>query len=240
MSAGGEANERLKSKGRALGQAPLPASAAHEINNAIDSLLSLLCLLKTGATLAEKERHYLTLAQEEGRRISKIAQEAMGLHELVVMPERRNVGELLAAVLDLLKSKLDSSGIMVQTRYSYGGKVLVYAEQLHQVFSNLLLNAVDAMPEGGKIQARVSAGHEWSGQGRHGIRVTIADNGSGMPPDVLSQIFQRGFTTKSAGHGIGLSVVNGVVQQHRGVLHVRSSTQPGRHGTVFALFLPAG
>jgi signal transduction histidine kinase len=223
-----------------LGQATLPAFAAHEINNAAESLLGLLYLLKTGAALTEKERHYLTLAQEEVRRISKIAQEAMCLHELVVLPERTNVGELLAAVLDLLKSKLDSSGIVVQTRFSYGGRVSIYVDQLRQVFSNLLLNAVDAMPEGGAIQARVSEGHEWSGQGRHGIRVTIADNGLGMPPDVLSRIFQRGFTTKSAGHGIGLSVVTGTVQKHRGVLHVRSSTQAIRHGTVFALFLPVG
>ena len=240
MSTGGKVNERLKSRGETLGQAPLPASAAHEINNATESLLGLLYLLKTGAPLAGKERHYLTLAQEEVRRISKIAQEAMCLHELVVLPEETNVGELLAAVIDLLRPKLDSSRIMVQTCFSHCGKVPVYADQLRQVFSNLLLNAVDAMLEGGKIQARVSEGHEWAGHGRHGIRVTIADNGPGMTPDVLSQIFQRGFTTKSAGHGIGLSVVNGAVQKHRGVLHVRSSTQPIRHGTVFALFLPAG
>jgi signal transduction histidine kinase len=95
------------------------------------------------------------------------------------------------------------------------------------------------MPEGGRIQARVSAGHEWSGQQRRGVRVIIADNGSGIPSRTVQQIFQRFFTTKPCGNGLGLSLVKDVIQKHKGLLHVRSSTQPSRHGTVFNLFLPA-
>ncbi len=233
----GNAEQSLKS--RALDKAPLLESAAHEINNPLDSLLSLLYLLEAEATLTETGRRYLTLAQEEVRRISSIAHKMLHDEKVVVMPERRNVGELLAAVLDFYKQRFDSSGVTVQTRYAPAGQLPVYAEQLRQVFSNLLLNAVDAMPEGGNVHARVSAGHEWSGQGRNGIRVTIADNGWGMPPSVLSQIFQRHFTTKSEGHGMGLSVVKDIVQKHRGRVRVRSSTRPNRHGTVFAVFLPA-
>jgi signal transduction histidine kinase len=163
----------------------------------------------------------------------------MKQHKTVVIPEKTNVGELLAAVLDFYKQRFDSSGIGVQARYSGDGNVLVYAGQLRQVFSNLLLNAMEAMPQGGNIQARVSAGHEWSGEKRRGVRVTVGDNGSGIPNSGLPQIFQRFFTMKPGGNGIGLSLVKDVVQQHKGLLRVRSSTQPRRHGTVFSLFLPA-
>ena len=98
---------------------------------------------------------------------------------------------------------------------------------------------MEAMPEGGKIQARVCCGQEWSGQQRRGLRVTVADNGSGIPKSIQSQIFQRFFSMKPSGSGLGLSLVKDVTEKHKGSLRVRSSTQPGRRGTVFNLFLPA-
>jgi signal transduction histidine kinase len=71
------------------------------------------------------------------------------------------------------------------------------------------------------------------------VRVTVADNGSGIAANLLPRIFQPFFTTKSAGHGMGLSLVKDIVQQHEGSLRVRSSTKSGHSGTVFAIFLPA-
>jgi two-component system, NtrC family, sensor kinase len=237
MSVGNKSDRRLATR-RASGTV-LAASAAHEINNPLDSLLNLLYLLEAEATLSDKGRHYLSLAKEEVRRISEIAHETLNKNKVVIMSERKNVSDLFAAVLDLYKQRFDSSGITVQTRYSCNDNIPVHTRQLRQVFSNLLLNAVEAMPEGGKIQARVSTGHEWSGQERRGIRVTVADNGSGIVSNLLPRLFERPFTTKSGGHGMGLLLVKNVVQEHKGSLRVRSSTQPSRHGTVFNLFLPA-
>jgi len=232
-------HERLAAKARAPNTAPLSASAAHDINNPLDALLNLLYLLETEPNLTEQGRHYLSLAQEEVRRISLIAHETLDQHKVVVMPETTSVVKLLASVLDFYQQRFDSSGITVQTRYTCDRNIPVYAEQLRRVFSNLLLNALEAMPEGGRIQARVAAGQEWSGHKRHGVSVTIADNGPGMPSNKLRQMFEPLFTTKPAGHGMGLSLVKGVVQKHNGWLRVRSSTQPGRQGTVFSVFLPA-
>ena len=155
------------------------------------------------------------------------------------MPEKANVSELLAAVLDFYKQRFEESGIAVETRYSSEDTIPVCTAQLRQVFSNLVLNAMEAMPEGGKIQARVCWGQEWSGQQRRGLRVTVADNGSGIPKSIQSQIFQRFFSMKPSGSGLGLSLVKDVTEKHKGSLRVRSSSQPGRHGTVFNLFLPA-
>lgn len=235
MSAGDRADGRLES--RALLR-NLSASAAHEINNSLDSLLNLLYVLQS-EPLTQKGRHCVALAEEEVRRISQIARESLSQHKLAAMPERTNVGELLAAVLDFLKVRLESSGIVVEARYSGHGTILAYPLQLRQAFSNLLLNAMEAMPEGGTIHAKVSSRHEWCGKHRPGVRVTIADNGSGIPKTKIPEIFQRFFTTKPCGSGLGLSLVADVMQKHKGFVHVKSSTRLDKHGTVFNLFLPA-
>ncbi len=237
MSAGAKIDERLETRARPP-NGGLSASAAHEINNPLDSLLNLPYLLES-EPLTEKGRRHLALAEEEVRRVSQIARESLGQHKVVAVAERTAIGELLAAVLELHRKRLESSGIAVKTHYSGDDNIRVCAAQLHQAFSNLLLNAVEAMPEGGTIHAKVYAAHEWCGQQREGVRVTIADDGSGIPKNMLPGVLQRFFTTKPCGHGLGLSVVNDVMQKHKGSVHVRSSTQRGRHGTVFTLFFPA-
>jgi signal transduction histidine kinase len=111
---------------------------------------------------------------------------------------------------------------------------------MRQVFSNLLLNAIDAMPQGGKLRAKISKTREWSGQGRSGLRITFADTGVGIPADILSRICEPYFTTKGTnGNGMGLAIVQEVVAQHQGRLKVRSSTRSGKSGSVFSIFIPA-
>lgn len=215
------------------------ASAAHEIKNPLDSLLNLLYLLEAEATLSEKGRTYLALAKEEVSRVSQIAHAMPGQAKPFSVKEKTDVSKLLTTVVEFYKQRFEGARISVQTRYSSDVRVASYAPQLRQVFSNLLLNAAEAMPEGGKIQARLSEWHEWRGQQRRGVRITIADNGCGIPGSLLPQMFQEGFTMKPDGHGMGLSFVRDVVQKHKGSLRVKSSTKPGRHGTVFNLFLPA-
>jgi two-component system CheB/CheR fusion protein len=97
------------------------------------------------------------------------------------------------------------------------------------------------MPNGGgKIHTKISKAHEWNGRQRLGLRVTFGDNGCGIATDDLQRILEPFFTTKGAsGNGIGLSLVKDTVQKHDGVLRVRSSTKPGRSGSIFSIFLPA-
>jgi signal transduction histidine kinase len=238
MPDGNAEEEQPESKTSSADAKSLPASAVHEIKNPLDTLLSLLYLLEGEAKLSEKGRHYLTLAQEEVRRIAEIAHDVLG-HPKRPKKETTDVSQLLNTVVDFYKQRFDAARITVHTRYNSDESVPTYAAQLRQVFSNLLLNAAEAMPDGGKIEARVSAGHEWRGKQRHGIRVTIGDNGCGISSTLLKQMFKAGFTMKPDGHGMGLSVVKDIVQKHKGLLRVRSSTRAGRHGTVFNLFLPA-
>lgn len=216
------------------------ASLAHEINSPLEAILGLLYLIETKVPLAENGHHYLALAREEIRRISQILHAAMDDFRNTEGPEDTNVPELLRSVLEFYRSRIESHGISINATYCKNGILLAYPHQLRQMFSNLLLNAADAMPDGGKMQARISLAHEWSGRMRRGLRLTLADNGSGIAAKDLPRILDPFFSTKgAAGNGIGLSLVNNTVQKHHGVLHVRSSTRPGRSGTVFEIFLPA-
>jgi signal transduction histidine kinase len=238
VGVGDRAEDGLARSAGAGDRAQLTPFAAHEINNSLDALLNLLYLLEA-EPLSENGRHYLTVAQEEGRRISLIARETLNEHRVETTADRTDVAGLFASVLDLYKQRFDSSGITVATRYAPDCTIPILARQLRQVFSNLLLNAMQATLGGGKIEARVSPAHERSGSERHGVLVTLADNGSGMSPKLLHEVLEKPVSTKGDGHGMGLSLVRDVVRHHHGWLRVRSSTHPSRHGTVFTVFLPA-
>src|SRR5512146_1482965 len=235
---GGHAHEAPQAVPERRSNAKLSASAAHEINNPLSSILNLLHLVEP-EIVSEKGRHYLRLVHEELCRISQIAHQSLDSKKPLLVVERINVGELLDSLVELYKQRFDSSGIAMQTHCSPNISLRTHTTQLRQVITNLLLNAADAMPAGGAIQVRVADGHEWRGEERSGIRVTIADNGVGIAPTMFPQIFRHQVTTKPGGHGIGLSVVQEFVEESKGRLRVRSSTQSGCHGTVFSLFVPS-
>ncbi|HEY2169580.1 MAG TPA: HAMP domain-containing sensor histidine kinase [Candidatus Angelobacter sp.] len=213
------------------------SSLAHEINNPLEALHQLHYLIEKERTLTEKGRRYLAMAREEVDRISHILHAAMELRDSGD-PEDTDVPELLRSVLNFYKSRFDSQHISVNTRYNGGAHLSAYPHQLRQMCANLLLNAADAMPSGGKMYARIASAHEWKDH-RSGLRLTFADTGSGIAAKNLSRIWDPFFTTKgTAGNGIGLSLVKNTVQKHHGVLRVRSSTKAGHSGTVFSIFLP--
>src|SRR5439155_26632647 len=113
------------------------------------------------------------------------------------------------------------------------------AGEIRQVFSNLIANSIDAMPGGGTLSLRVSKSHDWSDGTRLGVRVVIADTGSGIAPAQQNKLFEPFFTTKrDVGTGLGLWVSKNIVLKHEGSIQLRSSVRPGKSGTVFSVFLP--
>ncbi len=216
------------------------ASFMHEINNPLESLLSLLYLLESETTLSRQGREHLVLACGEVRRIASIAHAALNDVRDQPHPQDADIPALLGSVLELYSPRMASRGITVLSRYCRDGSVKADSGLLRQMFSNLLLNAADAMPNGGTVNVRCASCHEWNDRKRPGIRVTFADNGCGIAAHDLSRIMEPFFSTKgSDGNGMGLSVVKEVVRKHRGVLRVRSSTKAGRSGSIFSVFLPA-
>jgi signal transduction histidine kinase len=108
----------------------------------------------------------------------------------------------------------------------------VHGGEILQVVSNLIANALDALPVGGRLRLRLRR--------RQGeVHFVVADNGQGIPTDQIAEIFKPFFTTKEErGTGLGLALSKGIVERHRGKIRLRSSVRPGRSGTVFKISLP--
>jgi signal transduction histidine kinase len=232
-------NQRLENRPPpAENQNGIVSSLAHEINNPLEALHQLHYLIETEGTLQEKGREYLALAREEVERISQLLHAAMELRDSGD-PEDTDVTELLRSVLNFYQSRFTSQDIYLNMRFSTAAHLCAYPHQLRQMCANLLLNAADAMPKGGKMYARIAPAHEWKDGNRRGLRLTFADTGCGIAAKDLLRMWDPFFTTKGpAGNGIGLALVKNTVQKHHGALRVRSSTKAGHSGTVFSIFLP--
>ena len=223
-------NERLATAGR------LTAAIAHEIKNPLEALTNLLYLARRDAEGRDK---YLHLAEDEIGRLDSIAQQALGFVREGASPERLDAGKILEEVTQLYLRKLQSRNVKMEKSLGGGLEILGFPGELRQLFSNLLLNAMDAMRDGGRLRLRVVRAHEWSNSRRPGVRITIADTGSGIQASDLTHIFEPFYTTKKeTGTGLGLWLAYGIVQKHNGWIRVASRTVPGTSGTVFAVFLP--
>lgn len=223
-------SEKLATAGR------LTAAIAHEINNPLEAITNLLYLARRDPARADQ---HLEMVEREVQRIADIAQQTLGYIREVSEPKALNVSSTLDEVLQLYSAKLMTKRIDVQREFRNGCEIRGFAGELRQLFSNLLVNAVEAMPNGGRLRLRVGAAHEYSGDHRAGVRVIFADNGIGISRQDRPRLFEPFYTTKTdSGTGLGLWLSEGIVRKHHGRIQVRSSSRPGRSGTIFSLFLP--
>ncbi|OLE13896.1 MAG: hypothetical protein AUG89_03840 [Acidobacteria bacterium 13_1_20CM_4_56_7] len=223
-------NERLVTAGR------LTAAIAHEIKNPLEALTNLIYLARQDTAAREE---YLERAEHEIGRLDSIAQQALGFVRETSSPERMDTGKVLDEVVQLYLRKLQANRITIDKRSGDYLEIVGYPGELRQVFANLILNAMDAMQNGGRLRLRVVRAREWSGDRRSGVRVTFADTGNGISAKDLPHIFEPFYTTKKdQGTGLGLWLAYGAVQKHAGWMRVSTRTTPGISGTVFAVFLP--
>ena len=223
--------EKLAATGR------LAASIAHEINNPLESVMNLLFLIRQ-EDLAPEPARFAELAQQEVTRVSEITQQTLRFYRQSTLPVEARVGELLDSVLTLHTGRIQS--LQVDLRRDYSGDLPLFclAGELRQVFANLIGNSLDAMtPAGGRLIVRARRTNR---RGTPGVRVTVADTGSGIATTALRHIFEPFFTTKeSTGTGLGLWVSDQIIRKHHAVAHVRSCASGRRTGTVFTVFFPA-
>lgn len=212
----------------------LAATMAHEINNPLEALGNLLYLTECAGSV--EEAHALSrIARNELQRISEIVDHTLRFQRGSAKPSCTDMGELASSALTLFRGKIRQRQIVAEFK---ADKVEAYCSEgeLRQAFVNLIGNAVDAMPNGGRLAVRVSA---VSVKGSRCARVTIADSGGGISQQVRSRLFTQFFTTKgSRGTGIGLWLTKDIVQRNRGILRFRSRTNTPS-GTVFSIYLPA-
>ncbi len=217
----------------------LAATIAHEINNPMQALSNLLALVSYRTSLDDKTRQLVALADGELTRMSHITRQMLSFYRESTSPAAVKVTEVLEDVLELFVMRLRSNRVMLERRYEFTGEIRGFAMELGQLFANLLSNAIEAVGDKGRIYVHVAPRREWSKPEREGVQVVIADSGPGIARELHQQIFEPFFTTKAEkGTGLGLWVVRGIVAKHGGSIRMRSSTKPGRSGTVFSLFLP--
>ncbi len=226
-------NQKLITIGR------LAASIAHEINNPLESVMNLLYLLGEEKNLSSTVAGYLALAQRELDRVAQISRQTLKFSRETTGPVPVHIEELLEEVLSLYGRRMMEKNLRVERQYDCGEEAIVYPGEMRQVLSNLVTNAIEASSLRGRLRLRVRCTRSWSDPGVHGIRVSVADNGSGIPPEVRHRLGEPFFTTKGQrGTGLGLWVTRSIIQRYGGEMQLRSSVLPDRHGTVFTIFLP--
>lgn len=227
--------EKLAAAGR------LAASIAHEINNPLEAVTNLLFLLRTHSSLDETAQSYAQMAQHEVARVSDITLQTLRFYRQSTLPAITNIAELIDSVLKLHQGRLHALSVDVERQYEEDVQLFCFAGELRQVFANLIGNAIDAMPSGGRICVRIRRALSWSDPRAEGIRIIVADTGYGMDRDTQKHIFEPFFTTKDiTGTGLGLWISSEIIQKHSGHVKVRSRTaaEGKSSGTVFSLYFP--
>jgi PAS domain S-box-containing protein len=226
-------SEKLASVGR------LAATIAHEINNPLEAITNLLFLAQRDLADPAKARRHLQLATHELERVSHMSRQTLGFCRDNSSPVDIDVCKMLDELLFMYGRKLDVRKIRVEKRYDETVKVTGLESEIRQVFSNLIANAIDAMPSGGRFIVKASPSREWNNAGLPGVRITIGDTGAGIPYENRKNLFNAFYTTKKdVGTGLGLWLVHGIISKHKGMIHVRSKTAHGASGTAFSVFLP--
>ncbi len=230
----------------AVGQ--LAAGIAHDFNNLMATVILYSELMMYGSNLTPADQERVATIRQQGERAANLTQQILDFSRKSIMkrqtldlrPFLKEMTKLLGRTLpENIRLSLDSQA----------DEYIVHADptRFQQVIINLVINARDAMPTGGQLRlalARVQVNEVGGGkrplptlEPGSWIQITVADTGTGIPPDSLPHIFEPFFTTKlPQGSGLGLSQVYGIVKQHNGEINV--TTQIGQ-GTTFTIYLPA-
>ncbi|MGA2276727.1 MAG: PAS domain-containing protein [Terracidiphilus sp.] len=216
----------------------LAASVAHEINNPLEAMGNLLYLISIAET-ADAARPYARQALDELMRVSLITQQTLKFHRQPGAPADTMLSDVISAVLALFQSKMRSAEIETDVRTGQEIGVACMPSEMHQIFANLVSNAIDAMPQGGRLVVRLRPSLDWRDGKAKGMRVSFFDTGAGMNRATMRRCFEPFFTTKTeTGTGLGLWVVAQLVERRRGNVRVWSSQRASASGTAFSVFLP--
>jgi PAS domain S-box-containing protein len=208
----------------------LAAGLAHEVRNPLAGMLTGAQLIAQRLPNDDPCREYANLILEEGQRLEDLIRSLLDF----ARPSKANltecsVNEIVDRALALVKPLIHTQKIQVRRQYASAiGEILADRQGLLQVFLNLILNAVQAMPRGGNLHIQTSRGTD-------GVNIEIKDSGEGIPSDLVKRIFDPFFTTKPEGTGLGLALSLKIIHDHGGKMTVHS--QPGE-GTSFVVHLP--
>ncbi len=217
----------------------LAASVAHEINNPLEAIANLLYLVTTSTT-TEDAASLAHQALDELMRVSLITQQTLKFHRQTGSPRPTRLSEVLHTVLALFRGRLMIAQIETDLRPDRENAISCMPGEVQQIFANLVSNAIDAMPRGGRLIMRLRPSRDWRNYATRGMRATFLDTGTGMDPVTRQRIFEPFFTTKSdTGTGLGMWVVAQLVERHGGSVSVWSAQRGPSGITAISIFLPS-
>ena len=229
-----EAQQQLLQSEKLAAMGRLTAQLAHELNNPIYGIMNTLELLKSEIPAKSKRRKILDMSLSETERLSEMLRNMLSFSK--PQEEKRmkiDINKLLEDVMLILEKQLWESNIKIKTNLDRElPPITASPNQVRQVILNIVANAKDAMPKGGKLTLETCAENNYT-------IIKVKDTGNGIPDEIKDKIFDAFFTTKQKvkGVGLGLSVCYGIIKGHGGDIRVKSKIGTG---STFSIFLPQG
>ncbi len=226
-------SEKLAAAGR------LSAAIAHEINNPLEAITNLIYLIDTSGEISPTVKGYVQEALSELSRLTHIARQSLGFYRELTGAQQFDLNESVEDTLNIYLKRFAAKKLDIERHYAPGSLELRAVKgEVRQVISNLLVNAYDALANGGRLTIETDRAAGGEGEPER-VLLRVIDDGPGIPEEVLEQIFEPFFTTKQGtGTGLGLWVSQTIVEKHGGTIEVRTSMDPERHGTTFEVVLP--
>jgi two-component system sensor histidine kinase PilS (NtrC family) len=244
-----EMEEQMKRFDKMAAIGLLAAGMAHEIRNPLASLSGSIQMLKSELTLDQHQQRLMEITLRESERLNALITDFL----LFAQPPQTNkipweIGKIIEETIEMFTHSPSShEGIhIIRPSLHENTQVMVDPGQMKQMFWNLLINASQAMSNGGEISIHLEKGIEafWEislplltqRKGKEWVKISISDSGIGIAPEEREKIFEPFFTTKESGTGLGLSIVHKIIENHNGVIKVESEVGKG---STFTIFLPA-
>jgi signal transduction histidine kinase len=208
------------------------ASTMHEVNGPLEAITNLNYLVQTNSDDGQQVRNYSGLIYEQLLVLSTISRQTLSFYHSKETVEPVLIAPLAEAALRIHRNKIAAKEIRLLKQLPGDVSVESNAGEMLQVFSNLIGNAVEALPVKGTLQIRARC---TNGE----AHILFADNGSGILAAIRQKIFEPFFSTKrERGTGLGLAITKGIIDRYRGRIRCRTSTRTGRSGTAFRVCLP--
>jgi len=205
----------------------MAAGVAHEIKNPLASIKGAMEIVTDESTSENDRKEFRTIITSEIKRIDGTVREFLEYaRPRATKRERINLTDIAEGTIRQLRGQFEARNVSISFSVDREHLMLGDQDKLHQALLNLLLNAFEASPSGGAINVSICEG----AYGR--VSLIIQDSGTGISPDRLSRIFEPFYTTKASGSGLGLAIVKGIIEDHSGLIEVKSK---GEAGTEFRL-----
>jgi signal transduction histidine kinase len=204
----------------------------HEVNNPLEALTNLVYITKNEPADPDRVQRNMEIAESQLLRLGEITRKTLSFYREQTETKNFDLSEIVESSLKVHWHRAKRQNVDIRKRVPGPAVASVFAGEILQILSNLILNSLDALPESAAVlcvRVRTS---------QNKVHITIADNGAGIEPSIYKNMFQPHRTTKSQGIGLGLWVSRRIVEKHNGTISCRSSRRSGRSGTTFRLSLP--